>query len=69
MSEVAAIFSERKRASALAAELRCPKQTVYSWKHKGYIPPWRRAAVLAAIGRLGFEVPPTTIAYLAKAEA
>lgn len=66
MSEVELLFSERRRASALAAELRCPKQTVYSWKYKGAIPTWRRADVLAAAVRLNMDLPPQVISYLAR---
>lgn len=64
MPEVADLFAERKRVAALAAEMRCPFQTVYSWKRKGDIPPWRRPAVLDAIRRLEIDVSPATLVYL-----
>lgn len=67
MSDISTLFAERKRVAAIAAEMRCPFQTVYSWKKKGSIPPWRRPAVLDAIRRLEIDVPPELLAYLAKA--
>lgn len=65
MSAVETLFSERKRLSAIANEIRTPVATVWSWKKKGSIPTWRRPSVLAAVNRLGIEVPAETIAYLA----
>lgn len=68
MSEILSLFAERKRVAAIAAEMRCPFQTVHSWKRNGRIPPWRRPAVLVAVQRLGYELTPETIAYLASVE-
>ncbi|EJU14954.1 hypothetical protein LH128_01222 [Sphingomonas sp. LH128] len=65
MLAVQTLFSERKRVSAIAHEMRTPIPTVWSWKKKGEIPPWRRASVLAAVNRLGIDVPAETLAYLA----
>lgn len=65
MSEIENLFAERKRVSAIARELRAPIGTVWAWKKNGSIPAWRRPSVLAAVNRLGIEVPAETIAYLA----
>lgn len=66
MSHIAPLFSERGRVIALAAELRCPAQTVYSWKNNGSIPRWWRMAVLNAARSLNIELPDETILYLSK---
>lgn len=65
MSLITPLFSERKRLTAIANEIRTPVATVWSWKKKGEIPRWHRASVLAAVNRLGIEVPLDTLAYLA----
>ncbi|MYL97225.1 hypothetical protein GR702_05495 [Novosphingobium sp. FGD1] len=65
MSEIESLFAERKRVSAIAREIRAPVGTVWAWKKNGAIPPWRRPSVLAAVNRLGIDVPAETIAYLA----
>lgn len=67
MSEVESLFAERKRVSEIAREMRTPIGTVWCWKKKGEIPPWRRPAVLDAIRRLDIDVEPEVVAYLAKA--
>lgn len=68
MSEVRILFAERTRVTAIANEARIPVKTVWSWKKKGVIPPWRRGPVLDAVRRLGLEVPNDVLAYLARAE-
>jgi hypothetical protein len=65
MSHIAPLFAERRRLTAIANEIRAPIGTVWVWKKNGSIPQWRRASVLAAINRLGIDVPAETIAYLA----
>lgn len=67
MFEVDELFRERKRLSAIAREMRCPIGTVFSWKKKGAIPPWRRPAVLDAVRRLNIETSPSVLLYLAQA--
>lgn len=66
--EIDNLFASRKRVAAIAAEMRRPYQTVHSWKRVGRIPPWNRPAVLAAVQRLGYELTPETITYLASVE-
>jgi len=67
MSVVESLFGERTRVTAIAREMRAPVKTVWCWKKKGEIPPWRRPAVLAAVQRLELDVSAEAIAYLAKA--
>jgi hypothetical protein len=63
---VSPIFSNRGRAIALAAELRCSPQTVYSWKYSNAIPRYRRREVLDAVHRMRLQLPVETILYLSK---
>lgn len=63
---VSPIFSKRGRVIALTAEIRCPIQTVYSWKRAQAIPRHRRQQVLGAVSRMALDVPPETILYLSK---
>lgn len=66
MQIVESIFAGRGRVSSIAREMRSPIGTVWMWKKNGAIPRWRRPAVLAAVQRLDIQIPPETIAYLAK---
>lgn len=65
---VAKLFASRGNMTALAGEMRCPVQTVHSWKRKGSVPSWRRSAVLDAVRRLNLEVSPDLLVYLNTAE-
>jgi hypothetical protein len=68
MSNVETLFAKRGSVSCIAREMRTSIGTVWCWKRTGKIPRWHRPAVLAAVQRLGIELTPETITYLASVE-
>jgi hypothetical protein len=69
MAIVETIFRELGEATAIARETGDPVQTVHSWKAKGNIPHWRRAAVIEAAKRMEKTLAPELLAYLGSKEA
>lgn len=69
MTIVESIFKALGEATAIARETGDPVQTVHSWKAKGNIPHWRRAAVIEAAKRMEKPLPPDLLAYLGSKEA
>jgi hypothetical protein len=69
MTLVKRIFVTLGGPTAIARETGDPVQTVHSWKVKGNIPHWRRAAVIEAAKRLDKTLPPDLLAYLVSTES
>lgn len=64
MPTVASIFDALEGVKSISDDLRAPYQTVYSWKAKGFIPVWRRPAILEMARRKCAPLPLEAITYL-----
>jgi hypothetical protein len=65
MNIIDTIFEALGGATAIARQTGDPVQTVHSWKTKGNIPHWRRPAIIAAAQKMGKQLEPELLAYLA----
>lgn len=68
MSVVIQLFEAMGGATKIATSLGLAVQTVDSWKANGNVPVWRRAPLMEAAGRIGAQLPPDVISYLASKE-